>query len=183
MPIQNQGWRRAAPTVKLTGPTGAAQRHWHCLCAIVALGQPNNSVEFLPAEVEPITHSRRIGLVHKLWQREVPVQRLVGRKYNSISFLMKFCPSSILISLSGLWIMSCITTPSSCVSTDHLIPFHWEFAAYIFQPLTPGFWIVWVQKNKECMLFAVPASMHQKQFSRQGFHLIYFEILQELWIL
>ena len=34
-----------------------------------------------------------------------------------------------------------------------------------------------MQKNKECMLFAVPASMHQKQFSRQGSHLIYFEIL------
>jgi sigma-54 dependent transcriptional regulator, acetoin dehydrogenase operon transcriptional activator AcoR len=63
--------------------------------------------------------------------------------------------------------------------TDHLIPFHCEFAAYIFQPSTPEFCIVWVQKNKECMLFAVPALMHQKQFSRQGFHLIYFEILQE----
>jgi len=30
------------------------------------------------------------------------------------------------------------------------------------------------------MLFAVPASMLQKQFSRQGFHQIYFEVLQEL---
>jgi hypothetical protein len=28
--------------------------------------------------------------------------------------------------------------------------------------------------QRECMLFAVPASMHQKQFSRQGFHLIKF---------
>ena len=64
-------------------------------------------------------------------------------------------------------------------TTDHLIPFHWESAACFFQSVTPGFWIVWVQKNKECMLFAVPASVHQKQFLRQGFHLIYFEILQE----
>ena len=67
--------------------------------------------------------------------------------------------------------------------TNHLIPFHWEFAAYIFQPLTLEFWIVWVQKNKECMLFAGPASMLQKQFSRQGFHRVYFEIPQEFWIL
>jgi hypothetical protein len=64
--------------------------------------------------------------------------------------------------------------------TDHLIPFHSEFAAYTFQPLTPEFWIVWVQKNKKCMIFAVPALMHQKQFSGQGFQPIYFEILQEL---
>src|SRR5438094_9233809 len=63
--------------------------------------------------------------------------------------------------------------------TNHLIPFHQEFAACIFQSSTPGFWIVWVQKNKGCILFAVPASMHQRQFSMQGFHLIYFEILQE----
>src|SRR5206468_5952544 len=63
--------------------------------------------------------------------------------------------------------------------TNHLIPFHQEFAACIFQSLTPGFWIVWVQKNKGCILFAVPASMHQRQFSRQGFHPIYFEIPQE----
>jgi len=61
--------------------------------------------------------------------------------------------------------------------TDHSIPFPWEFAAYIFQPWTPGFWIVWVQKNKGCILFAVPGSVHQKQFSRQGFHLTYFEVL------
>ena len=27
-------------------------------------------------------------------------------------------------------------------TTDHSIPFHLEFAAYIFQPLTPEFWIV-----------------------------------------
>lgn len=63
--------------------------------------------------------------------------------------------------------------------TNHLILFHREFAAYIFQPLTPEFWIVWVQKNRGCILFAVPGSMQQKLFSRQGFHLIYFEILQE----
>jgi hypothetical protein len=45
------------------------------------------------------------------------------------------------------------------VFTYHLIPFHREFAAYIFQPLTLEFWIVWVLKNKGCMLFAVPESM------------------------
>ena len=48
-----------------------------------------------------------------------------------------------------------------------------------FSTLASGFWIVWVQKNEECMLFAVPVSMHQKQFSKQGFYLIYFEILPE----
>src|SRR6266566_627781 len=62
---------------------------------------------------------------------------------------------------------------------SHSIPFHREFAAHIFQPLPPGFSIVWLQKNKGCILFAVPASVHQKQFSRQGFHPICFEVLQE----
>ena len=62
---------------------------------------------------------------------------------------------------------------------NHLIPFHREFGAYIFQPLPPGFWIVWVQKNKEDMLFAVPVLMHKKQYPNQGIHPIYFEIHQE----
>jgi hypothetical protein len=43
---------------------------------------------------------------------------------------------------------------------SHSIPFHREFAAHIFQPLPPGFSIVWLQKNKGCSLFAGPASMH-----------------------
>jgi hypothetical protein len=31
-----------------------------------------------------------------------------------------------------------------------------------------SFWIVWVQKNKECMLFAVPAScLNQKALALQ----------------
>src|SRR5436190_3886418 len=66
---------------------------------------------------------------------------------------------------------------------SHSIPFHREFAAHTFQPLPPGFSIVGLQKNKGCILFAVPASMHQRQFSRQEIHLIYFGILQELRIL
>jgi hypothetical protein len=45
--------------------------------------------------------------------------------------------------------------------------------------LTPEVWIVWVQKNEEGMLFVVPASMPEKQFSKQAFQLICFEILQE----
>ena len=49
---------------------------------------------------------------------------------------------------------------------SHSILFHREFAAHIFEPLTPWFWIVWLQKNKGCILFAVPASMHQRQLSR-----------------
>jgi hypothetical protein len=48
---------------------------------------------------------------------------------------------------------------------SHSIPFHREFAAHICQRVTPGFWIVWLQKNKGCILFAVPASMHQRQLS------------------
>src|SRR5438067_934208 len=66
---------------------------------------------------------------------------------------------------------------------SHSIPFHREFAAHISQPVTPGFSIVWLQKNKGCILFAVPESKQQRQFSRQEIHLIYFEILQELRIL
>jgi hypothetical protein len=62
----------------------------------------------------------------------------------------------------------------------HLIPFRSEFAASIFQPSTLEFWIVWVQKNEECMLFVALALMHQTQFSRQDFYPISFEILQEL---
>jgi len=54
--------------------------------------------------------------------------------------------------------------PIKCI--NHLIPFHREFAAYSFQPLTPEFWIVWVQKNEEGKLFAVLVSMHQKKLSR-----------------
>jgi len=50
--------------------------------------------------------------------------------------------------------------PGVIESANHLVPFHREFAAHIFQPLTPEFWIVWVRKNKDCMLFAVSASMH-----------------------
>jgi len=69
--------------------------------------------------------------------------------------------------------MACITTPSSCVTTNHLIPFHREFAAYIFQSLTPGFWIVWVQKNIEYRLFAVLVSMHQKRLAGQELPLTY----------
>jgi len=45
-------------------------------------------------------------------------------------------------------------------SISHSIPFRREFAAHIFQPVTPGFWIVSAQKNKGCIPFAVPASMH-----------------------
>src|SRR6266436_7596447 len=62
---------------------------------------------------------------------------------------------------------------------NHSSPFHGESAASIFQPWTPEFWIVWRPKNKECMPSAVPASTQQKQFSRRGFHLIYFAIHQE----
>jgi len=36
-----------------------------------------------------------------------------------------------------------------------------------------------VQKNEEGMLFVVPASMPEKQFSKQAFQLICFEIPQE----
>ena len=36
-----------------------------------------------------------------------------------------------------------------------------------------------MQKNEEGMLFVVPASMPEKQFSKQRFQLVYFEILQE----
>src|SRR5438552_2694156 len=63
--------------------------------------------------------------------------------------------------------------------TNHSIPCSGEFAAYIFQPLTLEFWIVWLQKNKGCILFAAPASVHEKQLSRQGFHSIFSAILQE----
>src|SRR5882757_4594307 len=66
---------------------------------------------------------------------------------------------------------------------SHSIPFHREFAAHTFQSLPPGFSIVGLQKNKGCILFAAPASMQQRQFSRQEIHLIYFGILQELRIL
>ena len=72
---------------------------------------------------------------------------------------------------------------SSALITDHLIPFHRESAAYISQPLTPESWIVWVLKNKHCMLFAVLASMHQKQLSSQGLDSISFEIAQEKQVL
>ena len=48
--------------------------------------------------------------------------------------------------------------------THRLIPFRSIFAECIFQPLMLEFWIVWVQKNEECTLFAVLALMHQKQF-------------------
>jgi hypothetical protein len=58
--------------------------------------------------------------------------------------------------------------------TIHLSPFHQGFGAYIFQPLTPELWSVWVLKNEECMLFAVPASTHQKQFQGRDFILILF---------
>ena len=54
--------------------------------------------------------------------------------------------------------------------THHLIPFRSIFAECIFQSSTLEFWIVWVQKNEECTLFAVLALMHQTQFSRQDFH-------------
>src|SRR5690349_9941724 len=46
------------------------------------------------------------------------------------------------------------------VVTNHSIPFHQEFAAYIFQSWTPGFWLVWLQKNKGGILFAVPVLTH-----------------------
>src|SRR6202022_2811366 len=64
--------------------------------------------------------------------------------------------------------------------TDRLIPFPGESAGSIFQPLTLEFWIVWRQKNKGDKLFVVPALRREKPFSRPGFHLIYFEILQEI---
>ena len=74
-------------------------------------------------------------------------------------------------------------TNRTFLGVSHSIPFHREFAANTFQPLPPGFWIVWRLKNKGCILFADPASMHQRQFSRQEIHPIYFETLQELRIL
>src|SRR5687768_13752750 len=66
--------------------------------------------------------------------------------------------------------------------TNHLIPFHQEFALWFFQFLIHGFWIVWVEKNKKCMPFAVPASMLQKLFLMRVFYLIVFETLQEFCI-
>jgi len=49
-----------------------------------------------------------------------------------------------------------------------------EFVVCIFQSLTPAFWIVWVQRNKDCMLFAVRASMQQMLFLKRAFLLIFF---------
>ena len=40
---------------------------------------------------------------------------------------------------------------------NHPVLFQREFAAYIFQPLTREFWIVWLQKNEAGRLFAVLA--------------------------
>jgi len=54
---------------------------------------------------------------------------------------------------------------------NHLIPFHREFEVTIFQSLTPEFWIVWLQKNKEGRLFAFLGLMSQRRFSRSGFKL------------
>ena len=62
---------------------------------------------------------------------------------------------------------------------DHSSLYHSKFVEDIFRPLTPEFWIVWVLKNKDCMLFAVPESMPQKRLSRQGFHLNYFLNIRE----
>lgn len=62
--------------------------------------------------------------------------------------------------------------------TNHLIPFHPEFFVWIFPPLPPAFWIVWLQKNKGDILFAAPESVRQKQFSRQEIPPIYSEALQ-----
>ena len=61
----------------------------------------------------------------------------------------------------------------------HSILFLSEFAVCFFPPLTPEFWIVSAQKNEGGKLAAVQESMHKKRFSRLGFHLIYFEILQD----
>ena len=80
--------------------------------------------------------------------------------------------------LSGL-IWSTPLKQFSHRTTDHLIPFQSEFEAYIFPPSTREFWIVWVPKSKERMLFAFPVLKHQKRFSRQEVHLVYFGILQE----
>src|SRR5262249_47053989 len=64
-------------------------------------------------------------------------------------------------------------------SISHSIPFRREFAANIFQLSTPGLLIFWLQKNRGCILFVVPASVHQRPFSRQAIYPIDFEIPQE----
>jgi hypothetical protein len=60
--------------------------------------------------------------------------------------------------------------------TDHLILIHRESDPYIFQPWPPGFWIVWVGKNKIYMLFGGLVSTHKMLLSGQGFYPVYFEI-------
>jgi hypothetical protein len=55
------------------------------------------------------------------------------------------------------------------ISFNLLILFHREFVVNIFQSSTREFWIAWLTKNKEGILFVSPVSMPQKQFSTLGF--------------
>jgi hypothetical protein len=50
-----------------------------------------------------------------------------------------------------------IRFPSPAPILNRPILFHQEFAASIFQPWIPEFWIVWLPKNKGGILFAVRA--------------------------
>src|SRR5258705_13609677 len=90
--------------------------------------------------------------------------------------------SSVTSTLSGLTVTS-LSRFEKPYHFGHSSLFHSKSVEDIFRSLTPEFWIVWVLKNKDCMLFAVPESMPQKRLSRRGFHLISFEILQRVLFL
>src|SRR5262249_4548172 len=62
---------------------------------------------------------------------------------------------------------------------SHSSPFLREFAAHTFQSSPGGFSIVWLQKNRGGILFAGPASMHERQFATQEIYPTCFEILQQ----
>ena len=57
--------------------------------------------------------------------------------------------------------------------TDHSIPVHRKLEEYIFQSLTPEFWIVWAQQSEAGILFAALASKPQKQYLKAGFLFIF----------
>src|SRR5262249_40928933 len=63
--------------------------------------------------------------------------------------------------------------------TDHLIPSIENLRHTFFNPLPPGFGLFGCRKIKKVSSLPPLALMHQKPLSRQGFHLISFEIVRE----
>jgi hypothetical protein len=82
-----------------------------------------------------------------------------SKKSSLVGGIFASVPLISVLALIWLYIETRLHLTSAYLPS-HLSPFHLEFAAYFFQSLTHGFWIVWVLRNKVGMLFAVPESMH-----------------------